>query len=91
MNTKELAHIAGQLEIEANYLDSLCMTNDSALLRSLAQTLYALHKQAEELTHEAKQYLDDLDAMESLDIDDLHNYLDDAVKLVAKITTEDAL
>jgi len=83
MNTKELAHIAGQLEIEANYLDS-------ALLRSLAQTLYAQVSKAEELTNEAKRYLDDLDAMESLDIDDLHNYLDDAVKLVAKITTEDA-
>lgn len=91
MNTKGLAHIAGQLEIEANYLDSLCMTNDSALLRSLAQTLYAQVSKAEELTNEAKQYLDDLDAMESLDIDDLHNYLDDAVKLIAKITTEDAL
>lgn len=84
MKTNELAHIAAQLEVEANYLDSQCMTTDSALLRSCVQTLYALHRQAEELTSEAEQYLADLDAMESLDIDDLHNYLEDAITLIAK-------
>lgn len=91
MNAKTIANISWQLETEANYLDSMCMTNDSELLRSLAQTLYASSKRTEELTNEIRQYFADLDAMESLDIDDLHNYLDDAIVLLQKLIKEDTL